>query len=377
MKIVDVRAGISRTEAGAPVKFALGPYGTYSAVIVEVEADEGLVGRGEAIARLGPEMAQAAVIHLLRDVLLDEDPRNIQRLWLRMMNQMRRWGHSTGVVVEAISGVDIALWDLIGQAEGRPVWQLLYGVGRSMVPCYASSIYINEVETMRQEAVRQVAAGFSGVKVKIGLRIDRVGQGGDLDAICAIRDAVGKDIEIYVDANGAYDACGAIRVAKALEEFDIAWFEEPLPPDDLDGYAQLHRSTSIPLARGETDFSVFAFQQLASRRLVDVLQPDMARCGGITAGRQIGELAYAHNMRFAPHTGFSGGLSALAALHVASASPSLETYEYMYIDNPARDIFVEGFPVPDCGQIAVPKAPGLGLTVRKEVAAVVGSHGSQ
>lgn len=362
MKIAHVSARLlEAVPASGGVTFGIGGFDTYSLVLVEISTDDGLTGYGEAISRRGGQMTAAAVEHLLAPVLIDDDPTRIEGLWVKMIDQLRRWGHTSGVVIEAMSGVDIALWDLLGKARGEPVWKLLAGAGRRQVPVYASSVYIAERGQMVDVALEQVARGFDRVKVKIGRSHEEGGEGEDLAALAAIRDAVGPDIELFVDANGAYDTAAAIRVGRAMEPLDIRWFEEPLPPDDLAGYERLHHMTSTPLARGETDFGLWSMGPVIERRLVDVVQPDLGRCGGITGARHIWTLAYAANLSFAPHTGFSGGLSQLAALHVAAAAMNLLALEYMFIDNPARDIFVDGYPRVSDGHVAVPESPGLGL----------------
>ncbi len=361
MKIASVTARVLQARPQGGVRFGIGKFDTFNCVLVEIRADDGTVGYGEAISRRGPAMARAAVEEFLAPVLVGKDPYNIEGRWLDCMDQLRRWGHSRGVVMEAISGIDIALWDLIGKAEGQPIWRLLHGVGRERIPCYASSVYIREPEAMADEAAEQIGKGFRAIKIKVGRSRAVADVNLDIRAVQAIRERVGPDVELFVDANGAYDAATAIRVARGLEEADVAWFEEPVPPDDLDGYARLHAMTSVPLATGETEFSVFGFRDLIARGLIDVVQPDTARSGGITGCRQAAVLAYAYNRSFAPHTGFSGGVSHLAALHVAAAAPLLMTYEYMYIDHPLKDIFVGGFPKPVDGFLPVPDGPGLGL----------------
>jgi len=173
-----------------------------------------------------------------------------------------------------------------------------------------------------------------------------------------------------VDANGAYDVGTAVRVGRQLEEFNLAWLEEPVPADDLDGYAHLHRSVRVPLAAGETEFGLYGFRDLIARGCVDILQPEVARIGGVTATRRLWALAHAHNLPVAPHTGFSGGVAHLASLHLAAATPNFYTYEYMgapSIQNPLRDIFTVPFPAPREGMIALPQGPGLGLDLDPQV----------
>lgn len=361
MKIRSVTAKVLAASPENPVVFGIGRFDSFSMVLVEVRGDDGLVGYGEAISRRGAAMTAAAVEDLLANVIVGEDARNIEGLWVRMVDQLRRWGHTAGVVMEAISGIDIALWDLLGKAEDRPVWQLLAGAGRLAVPCYASSIYISDISTMCAEAAEQQEQGFGCIKVKIGRPAADGGSAADLRALAGIRETVGSDLVLVVDANGSYQASEALWIARAMEGLDIRWFEEPVPPDDVAGYRRLHGMTSVPLACGETDFGIFTLAPLITERLIDVVQPDVARCGGITGARQIWTLTYAANLAYAPHTGFSGGLSQLAALHVAAAAPTLLALEYMFIDNPLREIFLEGYPQAEKGLLRAPSGPGLGL----------------
>lgn len=361
MKISKVTATLLEATPDEGVTFGMGPFNTYSMVLVAVTDEQGVTGYGEAIARLGGQMTVAAVEHLLAAVLVGEDNENIEGLWVKMVERLRRWGHTGGVVIEAVSGVDTALWDLLGKQKGQPVWKLLTGSGRSSVPVYASSVYIASRERMVSEALEQKANGFDRIKIKIGRTQDNGGEREDIAVLHEIREAVGDDTTLVVDANGAYDAATAIKMGRAMEAVDIRWFEEPVPTDDLAGYARLHAMTDTPLARGETDFGLWTLGEVIERRLIDVVQPDLARCGGITGARHVWTQAYFANIAFAPHTGFSGGLSQLAALHTAAASMSLLALEYMFIDNPAREIFVGGYPRPVNGRLAAPEAPGLGL----------------
>ena len=361
MRITSVRAWVLEARPEAGVVFGIGKFDTYSCVLVEVLSDDGTAGYGEAIARRGPQMTKAAVESLLADVLIGEDPYDIEGLWVKMLDRLRRWGHSSGVVMEAISGADIALWDLVGKHEGKPVWQLLLGAGRSSIPVYASSVYIADQDVMISQAKEQIQAGFEALKIKIGRSADPEGMKADVEAVAGIREALGADVDLMVDANGAYDGATAVRICRALEPLDLAFFEEPLPPDDMRGYERLHSMTAIPLARGETDFSLFGFNELLTRRLIDYVQPDIARCGGITGARHVYTLAFANNIALAPHTGFSGGLSQLAAVHVSAAALGLWRLEYMFIDNPLRELFVQPFPPALNGALSPPSGPGLGM----------------
>jgi len=361
VKIASIKTYTLSASLERPLLFGIGAFGTFTATLVEIRTDEGHVGWGEAIARKAPEVVTTTIHRLLAPVVLGRDPRDLEGLWDLLFEQLRRWGHSRGFVVEALSGIDIALHDLLARAAGLPLYKFLGGAGRAAVPCYASSVYFAPIDQMAAEAAAQVAAGHVAIKVKIGRPPQLGGMRADVASVRAVREAVGPDVELMLDANGAYDAATAIRVARQLEPLDIAWLEEPVPPDDVSGYALLRRRTAIPLACGESEFGVFGFRDLIERRAVDILQPEIARVGGFVGARRVAALAHAYNLRIAPHTGFSGGVAHLAALHLAAALPNVSTYEYFYAPNALRDLFVEPFPAPHRGTVALPTAPGLGL----------------
>jgi L-alanine-DL-glutamate epimerase-like enolase superfamily enzyme len=350
-----------------PIQFGIGAFPTFSATLVEVTTDDGLVGVGECIVRKAPQVTKAVVEHMLAPLLLGRDPRDTEGLWDEMFQQLRGWGHYRGFVFEAISGIDTALWDIVGKAAGQPTYKVLGGAGRSRVPCYTSSVYFAEVPAMVAQAVDQVRHGHTGIKVKIGRSTQLGGRRMDVTTVEAIRNAVGPAVDIMLDVNSAYDAATAIKVCRQLEELDITWIEEPVPADDLDGYQRVRRGQSIPVAAGESEFGVFGFRELIRRGALDILQPDVARVGGFTGARRVGALVHAHNLRYAPHTGFSAGISHLASLHVAASVPNLMTYEYFFAPNPLRDLFVEPFPEPRGGMIDVPQKPGLGLVLDEKV----------
>jgi L-alanine-DL-glutamate epimerase-like enolase superfamily enzyme len=363
MKIESVTATPLAVAVDAPVKFGFGSHPVFTMTLVTVTTQDGIAGYGEAVTRRAPQMTVSAVRDLLAPLLIGQDARNIEGLWVRMMSEMRRWGHTKGVVVEAISGIDVALWDAVSRAYGVPAWRLMSGSGREVLPCYASSIYIADAAESCRLATELAARGFRRIKVKIGRGAADGGINMDITVLRAVRDVVGQEVELVVDANGAYDAADALLVAREMESLDIRWFEEPVPADDIRGYQRLRSGTCVPLARGETDFGVLDMTPLVAAGLVDVIQPDLGRCGGLTGARHLSTLALGANVKYAPHTGFSGGISQLAALHAAAASPVLDMVEYMIIDNPLRDLFTEGYPECVDGRIHVPQSPGLGLTL--------------
>ena len=367
MRIATVQCRMLAGTLEKPLHFGIGAFPTFSATLVEITTDDGLTGIGECIVRRAPQVTKTVVDQMLAPVLIGRDAHDVEGLWDEMFQQLRGWGHYRGFVFEAISGVDTALWDIVAQAADLPVYKVLGGAGRDRVPCYASSVYLAEIKEMVKEAAAQVRLGHTAIKVKIGRAAHMGGQRADVATVKAIRSELGPEIDIMLDVNSAYDAATAIKVGRQLEEADITWLEEPVPPDDLAGYQRVRQGQPIPVAAGESEFGLFGFRDLIQRGAIDILQPDVARVGGFTAARRVGALVHAHNLRYAPHTGFSAGVSHLAALHVAASVPNLMTYEYFYAPNPLRDLFTDPFPQPREGYVAVPQRPGLGLTLDRKV----------
>lgn len=366
MRIARLETHVLEARLERPIQFGIGPFGAFTATLVEITTDDGLTGIGECIARKAPRVTDTVLRDLLWPVLEGRDPQDVGGLWDEMFRQLRGWGHYRGFVQEAMSGVDQALWDILAQKQGLPLYKALAGAGRERVPVYSSSVYIADLETMAREAREQVAKGHTALKMKVGRSADLGGLRMDVESVRAVREAAGPGIEIGIDVNSAYDAATAIRFCRAVEECDIAFLEEPVYPDDVDGYELIRRSQPIPLAAGESEFGVFGFRELLRRRAIDIVQPDVARVGGFTGGMRLGALVHAHNVRYAPHTGFSCGVAQLASIHLAAAVPNLWREEHMFISNPLRDIFQEPFPEPSAGAVDVPKRPGLGLTLDRK-----------
>lgn len=361
MKIKSVKCRMLAGTLEKPIQFGIGAFPTFSATLVEITTDDGIRGIGECIVRKAPQVTKTVVEQMLAPVITGRDPYDVEGLWDEMFQQLRGWGHYRGFVFEAISGIDTALWDILGKAADLPVYKVLGGAGRSRVPCYASSVYFDEIPQMVAQAEEQIRAGHTAIKVKIGRSHQLGGRRMDVASVEAIREAVGPNVDIMLDVNSAYDAATAIKVCRQLEDADITWIEEPVPPDDLDGYQRVRMGQSVPVAAGESEFGLFGFRELIRRGAIDILQPDVARVGGLTGARRVGALVHAHNLRYAPHTGFSAGIAHLASLHVAASVPNLMTYEYFFAPNPLRDLFTDPFPRPDSGFISLPRRPGLGL----------------
>lgn len=374
MKIVDVRVHVLQSPLAQPFAFSQGWVHRRSATLVEVETDTGLVGWGEAFAQglEPPQVAAAAVEHALRPLVLGADPLDIEVLWHRMYHQTRDHGRK-GTVVAAISAVDIALWDLAGKHHGLPVHKLLGGAFRTQVQPYATGFYRlhgqGEAARLVDEAHGHLAAGFRLMKVKLGYGVDD-----DIEVIQAIAKAMqGRGVTLMVDTNHAYGRAEALRLGWVLDDIGVRWYEEPVVPEDIDGYVELRARLRTPIAGGENEHTLYGFRELLGRHAVDIAQPDIGSCGGITAARHIAVLAQAHGIEVNPHVWGSAvaqaaSLQMIAALPVAHHSlyARAPVLEYDRSSHPfRRDLVVEPLDLVD-GMVHIPDGPGLGIEVRRE-----------
>jgi L-alanine-DL-glutamate epimerase-like enolase superfamily enzyme len=355
---------VLEAKAERVIQFGAGSYGTFTATLVEITTDDGITGVGECIARRAPRVVDTVVRDLLWPVIAGRDPRDVDRLWDQMFGVLRPWGHYRGFVQEGMSGIDQALWDILAQTDSVPIYRALRGADRDRVPVYGSKVYTAEPAAMAREAAAAVARGHKAIKIQLGRSAAFGGTDADVEVCRVIRDAIGPDIALGADVNSAYDAATAIRVCERIAKYDLWFLEEPVFPDDLDGYEQIRHATRVPLACGESEFGPIGFREIFRRKLIDVVQPDVARVGGYTGGLRVGAMVKEHGLRYAPHTGFSCGVAQVASLHLAATVPALERREWMFIkENPLAEIFEEPLPQPEGGMIAMPTRPGLGLTL--------------
>ena len=343
----------------------------YRACLVRIHTDEDIYGIGECMVRFSPE-ATAAIARELGEVLVGMDPVRSGTIWELMFSVMMNRGHYKGFFMEALSGIDIALWDLKGKVFNRPVYELLGGAQRERIWMYASSLRFRGMETTVQEAKEFVDAGYDAMKLKIG-------RGGhrpevDIELATAVREAVGPEVFLSADANCAFALPSARKVARALEALDYAWFEEPMPPDDFAGYYELKSQLEIPIAGGETEFSSYGFRELLGRRTLDIVQPNVSRAGGFTDCMRTAALAQVHHVPYAPHTGSTTAVCHVAEAHIAAAVPNFLIYEDMQADwsrnesNPLReDLVASGGLVRDGSYLALPSGPGLGIELNEDI----------
>jgi L-rhamnonate dehydratase len=342
--------------------------GTQDTLIVRVHTDAGLVGLGEVDSSplVAKAVIEAPLSHAtargLADCVVGEDPLDIDRLWRRMYEGVIFFGRG-GAAQQAISGVDIALWDIAGKAYGQPVYKLLGGGFKHHLRAYSSILFGDSAAETYDIARRQVDAGFTGAKFGWG----PIGQSeaGDLAQIREARRGLGDQVELMIDAGLAYDTPTAMRRAEQFAEYRPFWFEEPLHPDNYEGYARLAAATPLRLAAGEEEVTLAGFEKLLACGLA-VLQPDVARVGGLTVARQIGQLAARHHRLVVNHS-YKTGVSVAASLHFLAALPNTEWLEYCVEQSPLRQTLTrQNFPV-RAGLVAVPEEPGLGVDLDEAV----------
>jgi D-galactarolactone cycloisomerase len=325
--------------------------------LVKITAEDGTVGWGEGHAPLGPRATAAVVQDVLAPLLLGADPLAIEMLWERMYSSMRLRGHSTGYQLEAISGVDIALWDLAGKLVGLPAYRLLGGPFLTELPTYASGVPGQTVEQRSASAERFIADGYTAMKASIGRgTIDE-----DLAAVAALVETVAGRADVLVDAHGAYASHTALHVGRELQRLGVKWLEDPLPPEDVEGYVALSAALEMPVAAGETECTRWQFEERLRQKAVDLILPDICRAGGISEGRKIALVADLHNVRWAAHVSMGTSVHVAAAAHLAAASANFLIFEFSSTPNPIGDDVLTRPLHPEGGTLRVPDGPGLGI----------------
>lgn len=365
MKITRIEATVVEQRLERPFYFSQFEFQTRQICLVKVVAEDGTYGWGEGY---GPATVVKAGIEYLRPLVLGEDALQVEAIWSKMYLRAQDYARR-GVLVAAISAIDIALWDLRGKLLGQPVSVLLGGRRRERVRVYATGLYFtdtdNQVGALVDEARLYAAQGFSAIKMKVGLDVET-----DLRHARAVRQAIGDDIELMVDANHAYSLSEALSFARQIEPLGVSFFEEPVSPDDYDGYRELRQRTSIAIAGGECEYLLAGFRQLLSMRCVDIAQPDICGAGGLTEVKRIAALASAFQTNIIPHS-WGTGIAFAAGLHfVSTLDPvpgRLRMPEAMLEMDRSESALRDKLTQPQFkqvdGGVAVPTAPGLGVDV--------------
>jgi L-rhamnonate dehydratase len=336
-----------------------GWFGLNLCTLVEVEADDGTIGIGSAGAFHGG--AKQLIDEYYAPLLLGHDPRRHEFLWQRMYRTTVRFGRS-GSAMCGLSALDIALWDLHGKAEGKPVYDLLGGRSQSDLPCYVSRLYaLDDLEELKQEARGWVNAGFQRMKQRFGYgpKDGPAGLEKNVALVRAVREAVGEQVELAADAYMGWDVGYAIAMAERLREYRLSWMEEPLMPHEVEGYLELKRR--CPWQRwscGEHAYGKWEFRDLIVRRVVDILQPDVNRVGGITEAIKICALAEAEGLPVIPHSNEAHNLHVIFS-RSAHVCPMVEYFPDVEPDT-GNELFWKLY-------FGTTKAPGLGIAIRGEV----------
>jgi L-rhamnonate dehydratase len=339
-------------------------------VIIKVFTDEGIIGIGEADTH--PEIAKAIInaswshgdSHGIKDCIIGEDPFDVQKIWDKVYRKTAHYGRR-GILIEVLGGIDIALWDIMGKATGKPIYKLLGGSFRNKVQAYVSTLFpYSKKEDVMKKTETFVEKGFKAIKFGWGIFGKEFKE--DIELVRAIRDLVGDDIYLMVDGGECMNASEAIKRAKALEEFNVYWFEDPLLLDDLNGYAKLTKESPVKIALGEAETTHYPFERLINLG-IDIIQPDISRVGGISECMKIIQMADDKGVLPVIHL-WKTGISIAAALHVLAAMKQDSFLEFCITDSPLlNDLTVEKFDIDKEGMVCVPNKPGLGIELNDEI----------
>jgi galactonate dehydratase len=346
---------------------------------VRVYTDDGITGTGECIHG-GAGVAQ--IVGAIKDLLVGEDPLDVDRLWEKVRRRHLFDGAMAGHLVTALTGVEIALWDLAGKALGVPVYRLLGGKFRDRIRLYADC-HAGRDESLASYATKArevVARGFNAIKFDIDdfrspHKLDRWNHSispGELtemvDKVATVREAIGPNVDLAIDMHGRYDTHSAIRVATALEPYGLMWLEEPVPPENVAAMREVKRSTRTPICAGENLYLRWGFRDLIEQQAVDIIMPDLPKCCGLSEGRKIANMAEVYYIPMAPHN-VCGPLGTLASCHVCASIPNFLVLEWHWLDRPYWDeLLIADKPIIQEGHILVPDRPGLGYELNEECA---------
>jgi L-alanine-DL-glutamate epimerase-like enolase superfamily enzyme len=367
---------------GQPMADAIHFMPSRTALLVQVRTDNGLVGLGESAAYGGSLDSIEAVVLDLATTVVGEDPFRVERIWQRMATRAHQRGRR-GMLMQAISGIDIAIWDVIGQATRTPLYRLLGGY-RDRLPAYASAGFYRgdkDARALADEVRAYREQGFRAVKIKVGRQPDAllnplnnmpasdyatVSFDQDVERVRSARAALGPDIKLAIDANNAFTPSLALKFMRAIEDVDVYWFEEPVDTEDVDGSAMLAQQLTTPVSGYESETGLPGFRELIVRRAIDIVQPDVIWTGGISECRKVAALAQAHGLPVIPHV-FSSAVASIANMHFIASISNGRWLEFDQNPNPLRSELFDQ-PVLDLdldGTVAVPDRPGLGVTLNQ------------
>jgi galactonate dehydratase len=351
MKITEIKTFLMQAGSPSDRAWASDGKGHQTAsrnwLFVKVLTDDGLYGVGECSG--WPRVIETAVRDL-SNILVGEDPTHIEKLWQKMLVAQMAHGMTGVIGAGAMSGIDMALWDIKGKVLATPVWNLLGGLVRDRVRIYAHA-------SAPEVAVELKRRGITAVKTG--------GVSDPLRKVAAIREAAGAGIDVMVDLHGPpwMTPKDAIALGRALEPYHLLFLEDPVAPENIEGLARVADAVAIPIAAGERAATIWGWRPMIEREIVDVIQPDTGRAGGISQMKKLAGMAEAHHIMLAPHSGTLGPVAEFAALHVLAAIPNTLMLERIENDWPGRNEVISAPPVLENGSLIVPTAPGLGVDI--------------
>lgn len=354
MKIADVEArvlAIPIKETDFPARWR---WGNFNQILVVVHTDEGITGYGEAFGYGAPFATSSVINEVLKPMLVGEDPTCIAALSDRLFRQTHIYGRY-GITTFAISGVDIALWDILGKKSGLPLNKLFGATATGTIPAYASLVKYQDLDELRAAAIHAKGAGYGAIKLHQL----------EVESLKAVREALGDEIRLMLDANCPWSPKEALEMAVKFKPYKLSWLEEPIwPPEDFRSLAQLGRLCGIPLAAGENACTAFQFRKMLEEDAAIYIQPSVIKVGGVTEWRKVAALAETFNARIAAHSPYFGP-GFLATAHLVASSPFAEAIEYLYAELEAS-VFKEPLRF-DRGSFRLPQGPGIGLEIDEAV----------
>ena len=349
MKVTAMRTVRVIVPIDKPIRTAIHDIRSVGCVLMSLDTDVGLTGESYMFTLSAErlDILDAMVNGLARHVV-GRDPHETEVIWQAIWRDINFLGHK-GVSIFALSAIDTACWDLVGKAAGQPLYRL-FGASRDTVKAYASGgLWLShDIDELVAEARGFVDAGFRAMKIRIG----KPDIGEDVARVAAVRAAVGPGIDLMVDANQGLSVAHAIRLGRRLEEFDLIWFEEPVPAYDLTGHAAIAAALDTPVASGETEYTRYGMRAMIEARAADILMPDLQRIGGLTEFRKVAALAEAYEIPVSPH------IFSEQSLSIAGSAPNVIYLEHIPWFKP---LYNEAMTVHD-GMVAMPTGPGLGFT---------------
>ena len=323
MKITSIKSHVLRYELEHELGYSQQYYKNRTAHLVEVETDEGITGWGECFGPGNIALANKFIIEkVIQPIIKGENPTNKEYIWHKVYNLLRDSGQK-GMPIQALSGIDIALWDILSKKANLPLYQLIGGKSNNQIPVYGYGMMLQKkpvdqlIELFQKEAKEIKKKNFKAMKMKIG-----IGPKDDLKLVKAVRETVGDDYKLMVDANHAYNLSDALYVGRGLDEMNIYWFEEPVAPEDYEGYNELKQKLKINIAGGEAEFTKYGWNQLIKNKCIDIAQPEVCGLGGITEYLKVSALAQANFIPVINHV-WGSALSIAVNIHLLTAQPDM------------------------------------------------------